>query len=97
MRFDSQITFFYYKDLTEPAKFYEEIMGFELEIDQGWAKTALLTLVTSTVEEVDEWYEKLKKKGVKLLTEPTTHEAIQVRGFFFEDPAGYKIEIQYFL
>jgi len=123
MKFASQITFIYYKDLAEPSKFYEEIFGFELEIDQGWAKmyrvsessylgivhekrghynwepkkTVLITFVTDSIEEVDEWYEKLKRHGVKLLTEPKTHEDIGVRGFFLEDPAGYSIEIQYFL
>ncbi len=60
-------------------------------------KTALITFVTDTIEEVDEWYEKLKRHGVKLLTEPKTHEDIGVRGFFLQDPAGYSIEIQYFL
>ena len=32
------ITFFYYKDLKKAAKFYQEIMGFELTTDQGWSK-----------------------------------------------------------
>lgn len=32
------ITFLYYKDLRRAAGFYEEIMGFELTVDQGWAK-----------------------------------------------------------
>jgi predicted enzyme related to lactoylglutathione lyase len=32
------ITFFYYKDLSKAAKFYEEIMGFELAVDQQWSK-----------------------------------------------------------
>ena len=31
----SQITFFYYKDLTAAIDFYERIMGFELADDQG--------------------------------------------------------------
>lgn len=34
----SQITFFYYRDLAEPACFYEQIMGFELVEDQGFAR-----------------------------------------------------------
>ena len=34
----SQITFFYYRDLTPIAHFYEEVMGFERVEDQGWAK-----------------------------------------------------------
>jgi len=32
------ITFFYYEDLEKAAKFYQEVMGFELVIDQGFAK-----------------------------------------------------------
>lgn len=38
MEVRSQITFFYYKDPAPIAKFYEEIMGFELVEDQGFAK-----------------------------------------------------------
>lgn len=34
----SQITFLYYKDLALAQQFYEEIMGFALAEDQGWAK-----------------------------------------------------------
>ena len=34
----SQITWFYYKDLAPAQAFYEEIMGFELVEDQGWAR-----------------------------------------------------------
>lgn len=32
------ITFFYYRDLAAARAFYEEVMGFELAIDQGWSK-----------------------------------------------------------
>lgn len=32
------ITFLYYKDLWKASSFYEKVMGFELTIDQGWAK-----------------------------------------------------------
>ncbi len=32
------ITFFYYRDLGAAMRFYEEIMGFALAIDQGWSK-----------------------------------------------------------
>ena len=34
----SQITFLYYRDLQPAAAFYEEVMGFEIVEDQGWAK-----------------------------------------------------------
>ena len=32
------ITFLYYRDLAQAMRFYEEVMGFELAIDQGWSK-----------------------------------------------------------
>lgn len=32
------ITFFYYRDLAAAARFYEDVMGFTLAIDQGWSK-----------------------------------------------------------
>ena len=35
---DLQITFLYYKDLNEAVRFYEDVMGFMLAIDQGWSK-----------------------------------------------------------
>lgn len=35
---EKAITFFYYKDLPRAFAFYTEIMGFPLEIDQGWSK-----------------------------------------------------------
>jgi predicted enzyme related to lactoylglutathione lyase len=32
------ITFLYYKDVPAAQAFYEDILGFTLAIDQGWAK-----------------------------------------------------------
>jgi predicted enzyme related to lactoylglutathione lyase len=32
------ITFFYYKDLEKASRFYQDIMGFQLEVNQKWAK-----------------------------------------------------------
>ncbi|HHY89748.1 MAG TPA: VOC family protein [Chloroflexi bacterium] len=36
--FEGAITFLYYKDLPTVARFYEEVLGLQLVIDQGWAK-----------------------------------------------------------
>jgi catechol 2,3-dioxygenase-like lactoylglutathione lyase family enzyme len=36
--FKSAITWLYYKDLLSMQKFYEEVLGLELVVDQGWAK-----------------------------------------------------------
>jgi predicted enzyme related to lactoylglutathione lyase len=32
------ITWLYYRDLPRAQRFYEEIMGFNMEVDQGWSK-----------------------------------------------------------
>ena len=32
------ITFFYYRDLPAAMRFYEEVLGLPLAIDQGWCK-----------------------------------------------------------
>lgn len=32
------ITFIYYRDLRKGIEFYGELLGFPLEIDQGWSK-----------------------------------------------------------
>lgn len=36
------VTFQYYRDLPTAMAFYEEVLGFELAIDQGWSKIYLI-------------------------------------------------------
>lgn len=36
--FNATVIWFYYKDMVGIQKFYEEVMGFDLIVDQGWAK-----------------------------------------------------------
>lgn len=36
--FKSTVIWFYYKDMEGVQRFYEEVMGFDLIVDQGWAK-----------------------------------------------------------
>ena len=38
MKTDYAITFFYYEDIVPIARFYEQILGFELVLDQGLAR-----------------------------------------------------------
>jgi predicted enzyme related to lactoylglutathione lyase len=38
MKLSSQITFIYFKDLTEPAQFFEEILQLQKVDDQGFAR-----------------------------------------------------------
>ncbi len=32
------ITWLYYRDLSKAMKFYEDVMGFKMVVDQGWSK-----------------------------------------------------------
>jgi predicted enzyme related to lactoylglutathione lyase len=116
----SQITFLYYRHLEPIARFYQDVIGFELVEDQGWAKIYRVSgnaylgivderkgfceaqeknavLITLVVDDVFRWYNYLRHKGVKILTELREIEDIQVRCFFLEDPGGYAIEVQQFL
>jgi hypothetical protein len=61
------------------------------------AKSESAVLTTLVVRDVDGWYQRLAAKGVKLLSELKLHPEIQIRGFFFEGPGGYKFEVQEFL
>lgn len=68
-RIQSQITFLYYKELEPIARFYEEIMGFELVEDQQWAKIyrvggdAYLGIVSS-----ERGYHRAREKSAVLVT-----------------------------
>jgi len=69
----------------------DEKRGF---LQSGYGKSILISLIT---DEVDQWYQTLQRRGVKLLSKPLTKEDIGIRSFLFEDPEGYILEIQKFL
>ena len=54
-------------------------------------------LLTLVVRDVEAWYARLVDRGIRILREIETHEDIQVRCFFVQDPGDYPIEIQTFL
>lgn len=111
------ITFYYYEDIAAIAPFYEQVLGFELVLDQGMARiyriagnayfgivdgnrghlrhqpqsAALLTIVS---EDVAGWHVRMQAAGVAGLSEIL--RGTYCEHFFFEDPAGYAIEIQRF-
>lgn len=114
---DYSITFFYYPDIHAVTAFYEDVLGFELVLDQGLARIYRIApnsyfgivdgnrghlrhqeksavLLTIVAQDVEGWHARMKAAGVANLSE-------MLRGnycehFFFEDPAGYAIEIQRF-
>ncbi|MBO3461445.1 VOC family protein [Aetokthonos hydrillicola Thurmond2011] len=53
----------------------------------------IFTLVT---QQVDEWYEYLKERGVKFEKPPAFNQKYKIYHCFLRDPDGYLIEIQRF-
>lgn len=55
------------------------------------------SLISLTVQNVDEMYEKFKNKAVDQLSEIKYFEDIGLKSFFFKGPEGYDFEIQEFI
>ncbi|WP_312813239.1 VOC family protein [Sedimentibacter sp.] len=53
-------------------------------------------LISFTVENIEEVYEKLKKCDLKDMTEIKFFEDINLNSFLFTGPEGYKFEVQQF-
>ena len=113
---DQQITFLYTSDLQSTARFYEEVLGLALALDQGACRIycvgedsylgfcqrdnvqsdhedVIFTLVT---QQVDEWYQYLKKQGVNFEIPPSINRKFNIYQCMFRDVNGYLIEIQRF-
>lgn len=54
----------------------------------------ILTFVT---ENVDQWYERLRKNGVQFEKSPAFNPQYNIYHCFFRDPNGYLLEIQRFI
>jgi predicted enzyme related to lactoylglutathione lyase len=114
---DYAITFFYYDDIAKVVPFYEQVLGFELVLDQRLARIYRIApgsffgivdgnrghlrhqprsavLLTIVAEDVAAWHARLKAAGVAKLSEML--RGTYCEHFFFEDPAGYAIEVQRF-
>jgi catechol 2,3-dioxygenase-like lactoylglutathione lyase family enzyme len=114
---DCGITFYYYADIHAVAPFYEQVLGFELVLDQGMARIYRIagnayfgivdgnkghlphrpesaTLLTIVSEDVAGWHARLSTADVEGLSEIL--RGTYCEHFFFQDPAGYAIEIQRF-
>lgn len=116
----ANIVFLYYKDIPAAQRFYEDIIGLALTVDQGFAKiyqvspTSFIGLVDESqglhrasqakpvtvsfvTEQIDQWYDYLVSKGVKMrgpIGDATRHPT---RGFVAYDPEGYFLEFERFL
>lgn len=54
------------------------------------------SLISLTVDQVDDYYDRIRAFGVEGLTDIKVFEDIGVRSFFFKGPGGYDFEIQMF-
>ncbi len=68
-------------------------IGFCQHLEPAAPQGVILTLVC---EDVDGWYETLRKKGVEFTKAPARNPKFGIYHCFFKDPNGYLLEIQRF-
>jgi catechol 2,3-dioxygenase-like lactoylglutathione lyase family enzyme len=96
----SQITFFYYKDVQVAADFYGETLGLELVEDQKWAKiyrvngTAFLGIVAG-----EKGFHQAQEKNAVLVTflvddVPAWYNYLESKGVTFKTDLMTKDDIQ---
>ena len=71
----------------------EAYIGFCEQRDPPSAKGVIITIVT---QEVDEYADLLRKRGVVLEKEPELNAKYSIYHCFLRDPNGYLVEIQRF-
>ena len=62
-----------------------------------FAQPKSAVLLTLVVDDVPAWHDKVVEAGATIDRGVVTIEEIEIRGFFFSDPGGYKLEVQEFL
>ncbi len=88
---EAQVTFFYYKDLAEPERFYGETLGFRKTFDKGWVKFFQLTQhsYVGLVDEARGHHQVSKQKSVMLSMETPNledwYERAKKRGAPFQN------------
>jgi extradiol dioxygenase family protein len=88
---DAQVTFFYYKDLAAPERFYGETLGFPKTFDKGWVKFFQLTphSYVGLVDEAHGYHKALDQKSVMLSMETPNledwYERAKQRGALFQN------------
>ena len=113
----ANIVFLYYKDVPAAQRFYEDVIGLTLTVDQGFAKIyqvspssfiglvdqsqglhraseAKPVTVSFVTAQVDQWYEYLVSKGVKMRGPVSSATRHPTRGFVAYDPEGYFLEFE---
>ena len=116
----ANVIFLYYRDVPAAQRFYEDILGLALTVDQGFAKiyqvspTSFIGLVDEAqglhraseqkpvtvsfvTEQIDQWYDYLVSKGVRVRGKVGDATRHPTRGFVAYDPEGYFLEFERFL
>lgn len=66
------------------------------EISASVTETHNDVIFTLVTQQVDEWFEYLKARGVKFEKPPTFNQRYNIYHCFLRDPNGYLLEIQRF-
>lgn len=105
--FKATVVWFYYKDMPAIQRFYEDVMGFDLVADQGWAKIYRIgpTGYFGPVDEQRGMHNFTEKKAVTLsfitaaidewYDYATRHAAIEMRSDEISDTERYRAFVGY--
>ncbi|RLA27700.1 MAG: glyoxalase, partial [Gammaproteobacteria bacterium] len=105
--FKATVVWFYYKDMAAIQRFYEDVMGFDLVADQGWAKIYRIgpTGYFGPVDEQRGMHNYTEKKAVTLslitgdidgwYRYTSEHSAIEMRSEEISDTERYRAFVGY--
>ena len=105
--FKATIVWFYYKDMEGIQRFYEDVMGFDLIVDQGWTKIYPIgpTAYFGLVDEQRGMHSFTEQKAVtlSLLTDNiddwyeylSSHDAVEMRSEEISDTDRYRAFVAY--
>jgi catechol 2,3-dioxygenase-like lactoylglutathione lyase family enzyme len=73
-------------------------LGYCERLEEGESASSgiIFTLTVDKKEQVDDWYNYLVEHGLELPEPPKDNPRYGIYHFFFEDPDGYKLEVQSF-
>ena len=105
--FKATVVWFYYKDMAGIQRFYEEVLGFDLIVDQGWAKiypigpTAYFGLVDEQLGMHD--FTETKAVTLSLISDDidgwyaylNSHDEIEMRSEEISDTDRYRAFVAY--